>query len=84
MEIKIYRMAKVVKESNVKAFIDVIIDNDLIVKGFRLVEGKEGMFLANPSEKGTDNKYFDTARFANDETKKTVEKLAIEKFKAKE
>ena len=81
MEIKIYRFNSFENsESNTKAFVDIIIDNEVIVKGFKLIEGKEGLFLGNPSEKSKNEKYYDTVRFQTIETKKEVEQLAIAKY----
>ena len=36
--------------SKTKAFIDLKLDDTLVIKGLTLVEGKEGRFLSFPSE----------------------------------
>lgn len=38
-------------KSNTKAFIELKLDNVLIVKGLSLVEGEKGLFLSYPSKK---------------------------------
>jgi len=81
MKIEIYRLQKYNgKGGNAKAFIDLIIDNEIILKGFALVEGKTGLFLSTPSEKDKFGKYYETIRFNNLETYKEIEKLTIEKY----
>lgn len=79
MECKVYRMKKY-NGKTTKAFVDLIFDNTLIVKGYNLVEGKEGLFLGNPSEKNKDGKYYDIVRFNNKEEHKKAEELVIEEY----
>ena len=46
--------------SNTKAFIELKLDEVLIVKGLTLIKGKNGLFLSFPSSKGKDNKYYNS------------------------
>lgn len=46
--------------SKTKAFVDLALDDTLIIKGLTLVEGKEGLFLSFPSTKGKDGKYYNS------------------------
>lgn len=42
----------------VRAFFDVKVEG-FTMKGFKLVEGKDGLFVGNPNYKGTDGEYHD-------------------------
>lgn len=42
-----------------KAFADVGVNDALIIKGVRLVEGKKGLFVSMPQEQGKDSKWYD-------------------------
>ena len=42
------------------AFFDVCTDEGFIIKGFKLVNGINGMFVGFPSQKGNDDEYRDT------------------------
>tara|TARA_B100000945_G_scaffold320799_1_gene332160 strand:+ start:6068 stop:6427 length:360 start_codon:yes stop_codon:yes gene_type:complete len=44
----------------VRAFFDLTTDEGFIIKGFRLVEGINGLFVSMPSQKGQDGEYYDT------------------------
>ena len=44
----------------VHAFFDVKTTEGFIIKGFRLVEGINGKFVAMPSTKGQDGEFYDT------------------------
>lgn len=46
--------------SKTKAFIDLELDDTLVIKELTLVEGKDGLFLSFPSTKGKDGKYYNS------------------------
>ena len=45
------------EESKLKAFVDVAI-GEYIVKGLRILQGQEGLFLAMPREQGKDGRWY--------------------------
>ena len=44
----------------VRAFFDVKTEEGFVVKGFKIIEGIEGLFVSFPSVKGNDEEYHDT------------------------
>lgn len=44
--------------SKTKAFIELCLDDTLVIKDMTLVEGAKGLFLSFPSSKGKDGKYY--------------------------
>lgn len=67
--------------SNTKAFIELKLDNTLIVKGLTLVEGKKGLFLSYPATKGKDNKYYNSVYSLDKDWNKKLEDICIKKYK---
>lgn len=68
-------------KSNTKAFIELKLDNVLIVKGLSLVEGKKGLFLSYPSSKGKDGKYYNTVYSLDKDWREKLENVCIKKYK---
>lgn len=68
-------------KSNTKAFIDLKLDNALIVKGLSLVEGKKGLFLSYPASKGKDGKYYNSVYSLDKDWTKKLEDICIKKYK---
>lgn len=68
-------------KSNTKAFIDLKLDNALIVKGLSLVEGKKGLFLSYPASKGKDGKYYNSVYSLDKDWHKKLEDTCIKKYK---
>ncbi len=58
-EVQVVRLYRYEGDSKVKAFLDVSI-GDYLVKGLKLVDGKNGLFVSMPREKGKDGKWYDT------------------------
>ena len=53
---KMYRLPEA---GNLKAFADVCVNDTLVIRGIRLVEGKKGLFVSMPQEQGKDNRWYD-------------------------
>jgi stage V sporulation protein G len=62
------------------AFFDIQTDDGIIIKGFRIVNGTNGLFISAPDAKGKDGKYYETVILPK-EMKASLEKIALEEFK---
>jgi stage V sporulation protein G len=61
------------------AFLDIQTNDGIVIKGFRLINGSNGLFLSSPDQKGKDGKYYETVTLPK-EMKADLEKMAIEEF----
>lgn len=59
MNISIDNFSKLNKESFCRAFVSVCV-NEIHIKGFRVLNGEEGLFVSFPRELGKDNKWYST------------------------
>lgn len=75
--LRLFKSAK----SNTKAFIELKVDNTLIIKGLSLVEGKKGLFLSYPATKGKDGKYYNSVYSLDKDWNKKLEDICITKYK---
>lgn len=66
--------------SKTKAFIELCLDETLIIKGMTLVEGSKGVFLSFPSTKGKDGKYYNSIYSMNKEFTGQLEEACIKKY----
>ncbi len=76
---KISRMNKYDNESKTKAFFDIETQEGIVIKGFSLVEGSNGLFVSIPSHKGKDEKYYENVIMSK-EQKKELNDLAVVKY----
>ena len=75
---KISRMAKG-EWSKIRAFFDLETEDGFTLKGFKLVEGSNGLFVGFPNQKNKDGEYNDTI-FADKTLKQKVNQLALEHY----
>lgn len=66
--------------SKTKAFIDLKLDDTLVIKGLTLVNGNNGLFLSFPSTKGKDGKYYNSIYSLDNEWLKHLQDACIKKY----
>ena len=68
------------QKSNTKAFIELKLDDTLIVKGLSLVEGGKGLFLSFTVKKGKDGKYYNSVYSLDINWREKLELTCIKKY----
>ena len=63
----------------IRAFFDLQTEEGFTIKGFKLIEGINGLFVGFPSQKGNDEEYYDTV-WAERELKDQLSQLAIDYY----
>ena len=56
---KIEKMYRFPDAGSLKAFVDVSVNDALVIRGIRIVEGKRGCFITLPQEQGKDGRWYD-------------------------
>lgn len=79
--IEVARLHRVENGSSLKAFADVVIEQ-VLVKGVRIVEGRNGLFAAMPKSQGKDGKWYDTVKILDDELKQKLQDAVLEAYNA--
>jgi len=68
------------EEPKLKAFANVIFDNEFVVRGIKVIEGQNGLFIAMPSRRGKDGQFRDIAHPINNEMRQRLEKAVIDEY----
>jgi len=84
MEMEAVRVYKTSNGSALKAYIDVVIGQpgQLLIKGVRIIEGKEGLYVTMPQISGKDGKFYPTVMCLDDSLKEKLERVALEAYHA--
>ena len=59
MTFKVEKMFKLPDAGSLLAFADVSVNDELVIRGVRLLRGKKGLFVSMPQEQGKDSKWYD-------------------------
>ncbi len=84
LEIKVRRMFKFENSGALKAFVDIDINYVLVVKGLRVVEGKNGLFVSMPQSQGKDNRWYDSIYPVSAESRQLIQEGVITAYNNKE
>ena len=63
-----------------KAFANIVFDDAFIIKNIKIIEGKNGLFVAMPSQKGKNGEYRDIAHPLNTDTRAEIERLVLDAY----
>lgn len=73
MNITIERIYRLPESGSLKAFVDLLIDDVLLIKGIRIVQGPKGLFVSMPQGQGKDKRWYDSIRCLDQEFKKRLD-----------
>tara|TARA_B100001750_G_C15330798_1_gene507162 strand:+ start:256 stop:612 length:357 start_codon:yes stop_codon:yes gene_type:complete len=64
----------------VRAFFDVTTTDGFTIKGFKIIEGINGLFVSLPSQKGNDDEYYDTVWLESKELRDQLNQVALDYY----
>ena len=67
-------------DDKLKAFASMTFNDSFVVRGLKIIEGTNGMFVAMPSRKKPDGSYQDVAHPINNETRKLIEDRILDEY----
>ena len=80
--LEVVRMHRLQGDSKLKAFADVSFAGVFMVKGLRVTEGRNGLFVSMPSEQGKNGKWYDKARPLTKEFKGLLSDVVLESYRS--
>jgi stage V sporulation protein G len=83
LRFKVTRMHRLEGEGSLKAFVDVALNESLLLKGLRVVEGRNGLFVSMPREKGRDNRWYEMVHPLSKEVKEDIASIILEAYQPK-
>ena len=76
------RMNKLDREGTLKAFCDLVIADSILIKGIKVVEGKNGLFASMPREQGKDGNWYDTVIPLTQEARQQISTVVLNAYQA--
>ncbi len=82
MEVSEIRIRKVEGEGKLKAYVTVTFDSCFVIHNVKIIEGKNGLFIAMPSRKTADGEYKDVAHPISPEFRTALQNQIIGEYNA--
>ena len=80
MQITELRIRKVTGEGKLRAYVTITFDNCFVVHNVKIIEGKEGLFIAMPSKKTATGEYKDIAHPISPEFRSELQKRILDDY----
>ena len=80
MEITKIEIRPMQNEGNLKAFCSVIFDDVFIVHSVKVIEGRNGLFVAMPSRKENDGEFRDIAHPIDNSFRLSLEEQVLQRY----
>jgi len=81
MEITDIRIRKVAADGKLKAYVTITFDDCFVVHNVKVIEGKNGAFIAMPSRKTKTGEYKDVAHPINSEFRGMLQLRILDEYK---
>ena len=80
MKITDVQVRKVDLDNRTKAYVTITIDDCFVVRDIRVVDGRNGLFIAMPSRKRPNGQFRDIAHPITTETRRMIEEAVLAEY----
>ncbi len=74
------KITSIMVKPKLKAIATAVIDDEIVIKGFKVIDGKNGRFVAMPSQRLKNGGFAYTCFFRKKERKAELEKVIFEEY----
>ena len=82
IDVKIIKIHRLAQESRIKAFVDLGINDALLIKGIRVVQGKKGLFVSMPVELGKNERWYERVRCMTKDVRSLIVQKVLDAYEA--
>ncbi len=77
IDVQVQRMYRFDTGRPLKAFVDITVNDAILIKGVRVMDGKKGLFVSMPREQAKDQKWYDTIRCLTQEIRDQITEVVL-------
>ena len=71
---------KINVSNNIKVLANIILNDAILITGIKIINGKDGLFVAMPSKKKLSGYYFDTVSIFDENLKKEFSNAILDEY----
>jgi stage V sporulation protein G len=84
LELAVKRIIRLNGDGAIKAFCDVAVAGSYLIKGVKVVDGKNGLFVSMPREQGKNGQWYETVVPLTKEAREQLSHVVLEAFGTQE
>lgn len=81
MEVTDVRIRKISSNGKLKAVASITLDEVFVVHDIKIIEGDNGLFIAMPSRKTSENEFRDVAHPINTDTREYIQEIILKEYR---
>ncbi len=82
LDLKIIKIHRLPNGNRIKAFVDLGVNDALLIKGLRVIDSQKGLFVSMPQEQGKNEKWYERVRCLNKEVRGLISQKVLEAYKS--
>jgi len=82
LNLKVERIHKLPDSGTVKAFVDMNVNDLLLIKGLKIIQGQRGLFVSMPQEQGKDKRWYDSIRCLKPEIRDQIQEKVMQAYQS--
>ncbi len=79
-ELAVKRLVRFDGGSSLKAYVDVEIRNWFLIKGVRVVQGRNGLFVSMPRQQGKNGQWYDSVIALSKDAKTHLSRVVLDSY----
>jgi stage V sporulation protein G len=80
-ELSVKRLTRLDGQGSVKAFCDLAVGEMLLIRGLRVVEGKQGLFVSMPRELGKNGMWYETVLALTKHVREEISRVVLDAYR---
>ena len=80
LDVKVIKIHRLAGDNRIKAFVDLGVNDVLLIKGLRVVQGKKGLYVSMPTEQGKNERWYERVRCLNQDTRALIASKVLEAY----
>ena len=80
LQVEVAELKKLNGDTKTKAFVDISVNNAILIKGLRVVSGSKGLFVGLPGRQAGDGKWYNSVMFLDEEVKNQVTSVVLNAY----
>ena len=77
---KVARLARLDRDDSLKAMVDVVVNDNIMIRGIKVVEGKNGIFVGMPGRKDSNGKWYDNVHPVTKEAREELQETVLSAY----
>lgn len=80
LDMEVKRLHKLDGDGKLRAFVDLSIADLFLIKGLRIVDGKNGLFVGMPREQGKNGQWYQTVLPLSEDIKAQLNEIVLQAY----